>query len=109
MADREFTDFEDFWPFYLSEHSNRTCRALHIVGTSGSLICLVLLLVTLNPYYFFAALACGYGCAWVGHFIFEGNRPATFKHPLWSFRGDLRMWWKTVVTRELKLPKERSA
>ena len=38
------------------------------------------------------ALLCGYGFAWVGHFGFEKNRPASFKRPLYSFMGDWVMY-----------------
>jgi len=48
-----------------------------------------------------AALACGYAFAWVGHFFFEHNRPATFTHPLWSFMGDWVMW-KDILTGKIR-------
>lgn len=91
-ASRKFARFADFYPFYLSEHGNRTCRRLHFVGTSLSLCCLAALLVTLNPWWLPAALVCGYSFAWIGHFVFEKNRPATFKYPFYSFAGDWVMY-----------------
>lgn len=84
--------FAAFYPFYLSEHSNRTCRRLHFVGSSLSLLCLAMLAVTGKPQYFLYGLLCGYGCAWVGHFVFEKNKPASFKRPLYSFMGDWVMY-----------------
>ncbi|MBF5004649.1 Mpo1-like protein [Diaphorobacter caeni] len=89
---REFKSFAEFYPFYLQEHSDRTCRRLHFVGTSLSLLCLIGLVVTGHLWYLLAAIFCGYGFAWVGHFVFEKNRPASFKRPLLSFRGDWVMW-----------------
>ncbi len=85
------TTFEEFWPLYVYEHRNRTNRALHYVGTSLAIGCVATAAVTLNPAWLVAAPVVGYGAAWVGHFLVEKNRPATFKHPLWSFRGDFRM------------------
>jgi hypothetical protein len=80
--------FRDFYTYYLSEHSDPTCRRLHFVGSTGTLICLALAIVQLNPWWLLAGLFCGYGFAWIGHFFFEKNRPATFKYPFYSFAGD---------------------
>jgi len=89
---RSFQSFADFYPFYLGEHSNRTCRRLHFLGSSLSLVCLALLVATASLWWFLAGLLCGYGCAWVGHFGFEKNKPASFKRPLYSFMGDWVMY-----------------
>lgn len=96
-----FTSFREFYPFYLSEHRNRICRRLHFIGTTLALGCLLALLVTGSPWWLLAGLLCGYGFAWVGHFAFEKNRPATFRHPLWSFMGDWAMWWQ-ILTRQVR-------
>jgi hypothetical protein len=85
---KAFTSFADFYPFYLGEHSNRTCRRLHFLGTTLALVCLAMLWATGKPQYFLYSLLCGYGFAWVGHFAFEKNKPASFKRPLYSFMGD---------------------
>jgi hypothetical protein len=87
-----FDSFAAFYPFYLSEHSNVTCRRLHFVGTSLAFVLILHTLSTLNLWWLLAALVVGYGFAWVGHYRFEKNRPATFKHPLYSFYGDWVMW-----------------
>ena len=89
---RRFKTFAEFYPFYLQEHSNRTCRRLHFIGTSLSLLFLIGLVVTGHVWYLVAAFVSGYGFAWIGHFVFEKNRPASFKRPLFSFRGDWVMW-----------------
>ena len=89
---RSHTSFAEFYPFYLSEHSNRTCRRLHFLGSTLALLCLVMLIVTAKPVWFFYGLLCGYGCAWIGHFGFEKNKPASFKRPLYSFMGDWVMY-----------------
>ena len=74
---RTLGTFAEFYPFYLSEHSNITCRRLHFLGSSLSLLCLAMLFATGKPQYFLYGLLCGYGCAWVGHFVFEKNKPAS--------------------------------
>lgn len=86
-----FRNFEEFWPFYIGEHRSPINRALHYFGTGLGYSIAVAAAATLKPWLIPLGLACGYGPAWVGHFIIEKNRPATFKHPLWSFRGDARM------------------
>ena len=91
-----YKSFSDFYPFYIHEHSNRTCRRIHIVGSALVLVCLVTAIVTMNPRWLLAMPVIGYGFAWVGHFFFEKNRPATFKYPLWSLMGDWRMFFETV-------------
>jgi hypothetical protein len=85
--------FEEFWPFYVREHSNPTNRALHFVGTTLGMGCVVAAAVTRRPALLLGFPLFGYGFAWAGHFGFEGNRPASWKYPLWSLRADFRMWW----------------
>ena len=90
--------FEEFWPFYVSQHSRPSTRALHFAGTTlvlGSLLAGVLV----APGWAVLAPFVGYGPAWVGHFFFEKNRPATFTYPLWSLRGDFRMYWLMLTGR----------
>ena len=89
---KKFSTMAEFYPFYLSEHSNRTSRRLHFVGTSLGLFWLATAIVTLNPWFVLAGLVSGYAFAWVGHFFFEKNRPATFRHPLYSLMGDWVMF-----------------
>jgi hypothetical protein len=94
-----YRSFGEFYPFYLGEHSNRISRRLHFVGTS---IALGLLIAAANQRSWglvVLALVQGYALAWVGHFFFEHNRPATFRYPLWSFMGDWRMWWDVLRRR----------
>ena len=83
-----FTSFSEFYPYYLSEHSNPTCRTLHYIGTSLGLGVMLFALTSGNFQYVPFGLVIGYAFAWVGHFFYEHNRPATFRHPLYSFLGD---------------------
>ncbi|WP_077035098.1 Mpo1-like protein [Pelomonas sp. KK5] len=88
----KFTSFAEFYPFYLGEHSNRTCRRLHFVGSSLGLVCLAAALFTGAASLILLGLLCGYAFAWIGHFGFEKNKPASFKRPLYSFMGDWAMY-----------------
>jgi hypothetical protein len=96
-APQTFASFAEFYPFYLGEHKNPVCRTLHFVGSN--LVLGILLLMVLSKVWWLAAVALltGYGFAWIGHFFFEKNRPATFKHPLYSFVGDWVMWWQLLT------------
>lgn len=87
-----FASFREFYPFYLGEHAHRTSRRLHFIGSCGVLALVAVAIATGNPWWLLGALLCGYGFAWIGHFFFEKNRPATFKHPFYSFAGDWVMF-----------------
>lgn len=87
-----FRTFEEFWPYYLGEHSNPTNRWLHFVGTTAFLSLVVATILQGNPMMVLLWPVAGYGPAWVGHFLVEKNRPATFQHPIWSLMGDFRMY-----------------
>src|SRR5206468_4011036 len=84
--------FQEFWPFYLSEHSRPVTRWLHFAGSTVGLGLVAFAVLARAPVLLLGAAVSGYAFAWIGHFGFEGNRPATFKHPLWSFIGDWKMW-----------------
>lgn len=93
MEMKEPESFEEFWPYYVSQHQDPTCRKLHFVGTSIAMGCIAI--SPFVPSALLAAPVAGYGLAWIGHFVFEKNKPASWggvKHFAWSLRGDLRMW-----------------
>lgn len=97
----QYNSFADFYPFYLEEHRNQTCRRLHFVGTSLALVLIISAVALANAWLLLGALLVGYAFAWVGHFFFEKNRPATFKHPFYSFIGDWVMW-KDMLTGRIR-------
>lgn len=97
MSDKpEMKTFEDFWPYYVKAHSSKGNRRLHFAGTTAAMGLVAASVLTRR--WWLAALAplVGYGAAWVGHFLVEGNVPATFGHPLWSLQADFVMWKKTL-------------
>ena len=88
----QFRSFAEFYPYYLGEHSNPTCRRLHFVGTSQVIALLAYTIGSGKWLLLLAVPLFGYGFAWVGHFFFEKNRPATFTYPLYSLIGDFAMF-----------------
>ena len=99
---KRYTSFREFYPFYLSEHANRTCRRLHFVGSLLVLAIIFLAMATADARWLWLAPIAGYGFAWAGHFFFEKNRPATFTHPLYSLIGDWAMFWD-ILNRRVRL------
>lgn len=89
---QRFENFAQFYPFYLGQHSDRTCRRMHFIGSIGVIVLLVLAVVHANLWWLLMMPLVGYGFAWAGHFFFEHNRPATFSHPWYSLAGDWRMF-----------------
>jgi hypothetical protein len=88
---QSFDSFSEFYPYYLSEHADLRCRRMHFIGSWLVLLALGLALIH-SPWWLLGMPLFGYGFAWFGHFLFEKNRPATFKHPLYSLLGDWVMF-----------------
>jgi hypothetical protein len=91
-----FTSFAQFYPFYLGEHRNRICRRWHFIGSSLVLIVVALAALSGQWRWLWLMPVAGYGCAWIGHYRYEKNRPATFRHPLYSLLGDWVMYGQMV-------------
>ncbi len=94
-----FANFREFYPFYLSEHANRTSRRLHFIGSSLIVLVVIAVCATQRWIWLWSLPIIGYGFAWIGHFFFEHNRPATFKYPFYSLAGDWVMWGHTLTGR----------
>lgn len=97
MTQRKYGSFEEFWPFYLQEHSKPSTRALHYIGTTLVVAIAVMAIVKAAWPWLAALPVAGYFFAWIAHFAVEKNRPATFTYPLWSLIADFKMWlfWLT--------------
>jgi hypothetical protein len=97
---RSFSSFREFYPYYLSEHSDVNCRRLHVLGSALVLLVLAGVIArVLSPWWLLSLPFLGYGFAWIGHFAFEKNKPATFRYPLWSFIGDWVMFKDVLIGR----------
>ena len=103
--ERHAASYREFWPLYLAEHSRPATRGLHYFGTGLGLAFLAAAVLFGDWRLLVVALFVGYGFAWLGHALVERNRPATFRHPFWSFISDFRMfalWLAGRLGRELK-------
>jgi len=89
---RRFSSFEEFWPYYVAQHVHPANRALHFLGTSLAVAAVAAAASLVTPLWLLLVPVAGYGPAWIGHFFVEKNRPAAFTYPLWSLRGDFRMY-----------------
>ena len=95
--EKRYTNFKDFYPYYLSEHSHKTTKLLHFIGTSISLYFLFNFFRTFDFVYIILSLLSGYGFSWISHFFIEKNKPATFKYPFYSFIGDHLMFVEIIM------------
>ena len=91
MPEQEFASYEEFFTFYLHEHSDARNRAMHVMGTLLGLGTAVAAFALGHPWYALLWPVVSYAFAWTGHFLLEGNKPATFGHPWWSLISDFRM------------------
>ena len=90
--EKKFQSFKEFYPYYLQEHSNPTCRLMHFIGSSLVLVTIFYAIYTDQFVYLWLIPLIGYGFAWVGHFFYEHNKPATFTYPFYSLLGDWVMF-----------------
>ncbi|HEY6167325.1 MAG TPA: DUF962 domain-containing protein [Verrucomicrobiae bacterium] len=98
-ARRQFGSFREFYPWYLGEHSQVANRALHFIGTAMVLGGVILAVALRKAWVLFLVPVVGYGCAWIGHLVFERNKPATFGHPFYSLAADFLMFWHILTGR----------
>jgi hypothetical protein len=97
----EYPTFQDFYPYYLAEHRHPVCRRLHFIGSLLVLITALYIVLTGAWKLIWLLPFLGYGFAWLGHFFFEKNKPATFTYPLYSLIGDWAMF-KDILTGKIK-------
>ncbi|MFT6268340.1 MAG: hypothetical protein ACJAVV_001148 [Alphaproteobacteria bacterium] len=107
MSNPRFASFSQFYPYYLSEHANPTCRLLHFIGSWLILGVMAYALISSQFIWLWATPIIGYGFAWVGHFFYEHNRPATFKYPFYSLLGDWVMF-KDILLGKVSLSAQSS-
>ena len=99
MEPQRFASFREFYPYYLQQHANPTSRRLHVTGTLLAIAVAGAAVASGRRQWLLAAPVAGYLPAWLGHLLFEGNSPATFRHPLYSLRGDFTMLIEVLTGR----------
>jgi hypothetical protein len=98
--EKKYQSLKEFYPYYLSEHQNPTSRLLHFIGTGLVLVVLVLGIALENYSWLAGIPVLGYGFAWVGHFFFEKNKPATFTYPFYSLASDFLLFFDLLRGKE---------
>ncbi len=101
---KKFTTFREFYPYYLREHQHYMCRRLHFCGSTLIILLIFLVMFFISYWWLLLIPVIGYGFAWIGHFCFEKNKPATFQYPLYSFIGDWVMF-KDIICGNISLKK----
>ncbi len=100
--EKRINSLKEFYPYYLQEHQNSTSRLLHFIGT-GLVLIILILSIFLNRFWYLATIPLvGYGFAWVGHYFFEKNKPATFKYPFYSLASDFILFYE-ILTKKQKI------
>lgn len=99
-TEREYHSLKEFYPYYLTEHQDYTCRVLHFTGTALVFVSLAVFLITFNWIFLAIIPVLGYGFAWVGHYFFERNKPATFKYPGYSLASDFILFWHLLIGKQ---------
>lgn len=94
---KQYKTFSEFYPYYLSEHQNTICRRLHFCASIWAIAVVAFTIYSKNAWWLLLAPVGSYGMAWVGHFFYEHNKPATFKYPLYSFIGDWVMFYHILI------------
>jgi len=97
---KKYKSFNEFYAFYLKEHQNYMCRVLHFTGTTLFFVVLMGAFLFHKISLLWLCPIVGYGFAWVGHYFFEKNKPATFNHPLYSLLSDFKMYFEIVAGKE---------
>ncbi len=94
--------YQEFWVYYVREHSNRLNRLMHFWGLNFAIIFGITGVVRGEWFWARPMLVSGYGIAWIGHYFVQKNRPATFKYPIWSLISDFRMWYRILRRKPLR-------
>ena len=98
--EKTYKNFEEFYPYYLKEHTKLGTRVTHFIGTSLFFVFLVMSIVMMDPMYLVPTVIVPYAFAWVGHFFIEKNKPATFQYPGMSLRGDFTLYFHILAGKE---------
>lgn len=104
--EKKFNSIREFYPYYLSEHQHPTSRILHFIGTGLVILILVFSIFVEKYFWLFCIPPVGYGFAWIGHFFFEKNKPATFKYPFYSLGSDFILFFDLITGKEKFMSKK---
>jgi len=100
MAEKEYKTFEEFYPYYLDQHREYGTRLTHFIGTSLFFLFAIAALVGFQIWFLILGIVSAYLFAWIGHFFIEKNKPATFKYPWMSLKGDFKLYFEILTGKQ---------
>ena len=96
----EPSDYQEFWPYYLSQHLHPMTERVHAGATMAAMATGLAAALRRRPRLFALSPLVAYGPAFASHFIWEGNRPVTLQgNPFWAMRADLELLYKVLTGR----------
>ena len=98
--EKEYQNFKEFYPYYLTEHKKLGTRITHFIGTTGFFVFLSWALLSMDPMLLIPTVIFPYAWAWIGHFFIEKNKPATFQYPWMSLKGDFKLYFQIIAGKE---------
>lgn len=100
MAEKEYTTFEEFYPYYLDQHRHTGTRVTHFLGISLFFLFAITAIIQQNAWFVLMGVVSAYLFAWIGHFFIEKNKPATFKYPWMSLKGDFKLYFEILTGKQ---------
>lgn len=97
MSNQEFSDFEEFWPHFLSSHSHPATRWAHVASVFFAVRGVAKAVRKRSIFPLIKGALISSAFATLSHKFIEGNRPQNFGRPLWATRAVLRLCVRTVT------------
>lgn len=98
-APRTFTDFEEFWPHFISSHRRPATRWAHVAAAGAALLGLRRARKQGRLLPLLVGGAVAGGLAVLAHPLLEGDWPQNLEHPRFAARAFVRLCLRTLSGR----------